>query len=104
MIAFIVIVIHVFGDGTFDQVASGVKEDDVACLLYTSGSTALPKGVPLLHQGLIDNMWEIGERQHLIPADRLWLAVSLFWSLASVNALFALLTHRATVVLQHHFY
>lgn len=77
--------------------------DDVACLLYTSGSTATPKGVPLLHAGLIDNMWEIGERQHLAADDRLWLAVSLFWSLACVNALFAAVTHGATIVLQHHF-
>lgn len=82
---------------------SKVAPDNVACLLYTSGSTALPKGVPLLHQGLIENMWGIGERQHLVTEDRLWLAVSLFWSLASVNALYALFSHRATIVLQHHF-
>lgn len=80
-----------------------VTANHVACLLYTSGSTALPKGVPLKHGGLIDNMWEIGERQHLQPADRLWLAVSLFWSLACVNALFALTTHGASIVLQPHF-
>ena len=80
-----------------------VAPDDVACLLYTSGSTAQPKGVPLLHRGLIDNMWEIGERQHLVADDRLWLAVSLFWSLACVNAVFAVVTHGGTIVLQHHF-
>jgi len=80
-----------------------VVGDDIACLLYTSGSTALPKGVPLLHRGLIENMWEIGERQHLVSDDRLWLAVSLFWSLACVNAVFALFTHGGTIVLQHHF-
>ncbi len=80
-----------------------VKAEDVACLLYTSGSTALPKGVPLLHRGLIENMWEIGERQHLTADDKLWLAVSLFWSLACVNALFAVLTHGGSIVLQHHF-
>jgi fatty-acyl-CoA synthase len=80
-----------------------VDANDVACLLYTSGSTALPKGVPLLHRGLIENMWEIGERQQLHGNDRLWLAVSLFWSLACVNALFAVLSHRGTIVLQHHF-
>lgn len=83
--------------------AAAVRPDDIACLLYTSGSTALPKGVPLLHAGLIDNMWEIGERQHLGPDDRLWLAVSLFWSLACVNAVFAALTHGASLVLQAHF-
>ncbi len=87
----------------FTTAMAAVQPDDVACLLYTSGSTALPKGVPLRHRGLIDNMWEIGERQHLVAGDRLWLAVSLFWSLACVNALFALLTHRGTIVLQHHF-
>jgi len=82
---------------------AAVRGDDVGCLLYTSGSTALPKGVPLLQQALIDNMWEIGERQHLVAGDRLWLAVSLFWSLASVNALFALLTHGGSVGMQHAF-
>jgi fatty-acyl-CoA synthase len=91
------------GVDELDAARTAVTPDDVACLLYTSGSTALPKGVPLLHRGLIENMWEIGERQHLTADDRLWLAVSLFWSLACVNALFAVLTHGGTVVLQHHF-
>lgn len=90
-------------DATLNDVIDAAAPDAVACLLYTSGSTATPKGVPLLHAGLIDNMWEIGERQHLVGDDRLWLAVSLFWSLACVNALFAAVTHGVTIVLQHHF-
>ncbi|MGD9603168.1 MAG: class I adenylate-forming enzyme family protein [Gammaproteobacteria bacterium] len=88
---------------TVAAAAAALDPEDVACLLYTSGSTALPKGVPLVHRGLIDNMWEIGERQRLTADDRLWLAVSLFWSLACVNALFALVTHGGGIVLQHHF-
>jgi fatty-acyl-CoA synthase len=88
---------------TRTQASGKVAPADVACLLYTSGSTALPKGVPLTHGGLIANMWEIGERQHLVESDRLWLAVSLFWSLACVNAVFAVLTHGGVIVLQHHF-
>jgi len=82
---------------------STVVPDDTACILYTSGSTALPKGVLLQHSGLIDNMWSIGRRQHLTSDDRLWLAVSLFWSYACVNALFTMLTHGGSIVLQHHF-
>ena len=57
----------------------------------------------LCQGSLIRNGWHIGERLHLGPEDRLWLAVSLFWSLACVNALFAVMSHGGTVVLQHHF-
>jgi fatty-acyl-CoA synthase len=80
-----------------------VRPGDTACILYTSGSTATPKGVPLLHGGMIENMWPIGERMHVTPDDRLWLAVSLFWSFSCVNALFTMMTHGGAIVLQHRF-
>ena len=80
-----------------------ITPHDVAYILYTSGSTSTPKGVQLQHYGLIENMWHIGERQHLRPGDRLWLAVSLFWGLGCENALFAMMTHAATIVLQRQF-
>lgn len=90
-------------DAVIDAAQRAVAPSDVAYLLYTSGSTATPKGVQLQHYALIENMWHIGERQHLTEQDRLWLAVSLFWGLACENALFALMTHGAAVVLQEHF-
>src|SRR5207245_3190160 len=70
-----------------------VSPGDVCYILYTSGSTATPKGVTLAHGGVIENGFNIGERQHLTPADRLWLAVPLFWSFGSAKALAAILTH-----------
>jgi fatty-acyl-CoA synthase len=80
-----------------------VTPSDVCYILYTSGSTATPKGVTLAHGGVIDNGFNIGERQHLTPADRLWLAVPLFWSFGSANALPAIMTHGGCVVLQESF-
>ncbi|MGH8696041.1 MAG: AMP-binding protein [Burkholderiales bacterium] len=88
---------------TIDAAQGAVAPQDVAYLLYTSGSTSTPKGVQLQHHALIENMWQIGERQRVTERDRLWLAVSLFWGLGCENALFNLLTHGGCVVLQEHF-
>ena len=90
-------------DETYDAARNAVAPNDIACILYTSGSTATPKGVPLPQSGMVENMWRIGERLRLTPDDRLWLAVSLFWSLGCVNGLFALMTHGGTIVLQREF-
>jgi fatty-acyl-CoA synthase len=82
---------------------AAVSDADVCFILYTSGSTATPKGVMLTHGGVIANGFDIGERQHLTAADRVWLAVPLFWSFGSANALPAIVTHGGTLVLQESF-
>jgi fatty-acyl-CoA synthase len=80
-----------------------VAPSDICYILYTSGSTAAPKGVTLAHGPLIANGFDIGERQHLRATDRLWLAVPLFWSFGSANALPAIMTHGGCIVLQESF-
>lgn len=90
-------------DARIDAAAREVGADDVAMLLYTSGSTATPKGILLQHGKWIQNAFNIGERQHVTETDRLWLAVSLFWSFGCVNAMPNLVTHGGCVVLQEHF-
>jgi fatty-acyl-CoA synthase len=87
-------------DAGLDAAQRAVTADDVACILYTSGTTSTPKGVQLQHGGLIENMWNIGERQHLTSADRMWMGISLFWSFGCANALLAVMTHGGTIVLQ----
>lgn len=90
-------------DAVIDAAGAAVVGPDIAYLLYTSGSTSTPKGVQIQHFGLIENMWNIGERMHVTEHDRLWLAVSLFWGLGCENALFNLMTHAGCVVLQESF-
>ena len=80
-----------------------VKSGDTCFILYTSGSTAEPKGVILAHGNVITNGYHIGERQALSDRDRLWFAVPLFWSFGSANALPAVITHGGCLVLQETF-
>jgi fatty-acyl-CoA synthase len=82
-------------------VAAGASDD--AIIIYTSGSSSRPKSVPLSHGGIIENGFNIGERQGYQPDDRVLLAPPLFWSYGSANAMSATLTHGAALVLQGRF-
>ncbi len=46
-------------------------EDDLAAILYTSGTTGNPKGVMLTHKNLVSNAVNTGHIQKVIPDDRL---------------------------------
>lgn len=94
---------HAIADQELAAAQGAVTAEDIAYILYTSGSTAAPKGVTLAHGPLIANGFDIGERMHLGRADRVWLAVPLFWSFGSANALPAIMTHGGCVVLQESF-
>lgn len=76
---------------------------DDAIIIYTSGSSSRPKSVPLAHGAIIENGFNIGERQGYGPDDRVLLAPPLFWSYGSANAMSATLTHGAALVLQGRF-
>lgn len=81
----------------------GVSTADTAVVLYTSGSSNRPKAVPLQHFAAIENGFNIGERQGLVPGDRVLISIPLFWSYGAVNALPATVSHGATLVLQGRF-
>lgn len=48
-----------------------VQADSLAYLLFTSGSTGQPKGVPITHSNIIHFLRVMGERYKLTPEDRL---------------------------------
>jgi len=89
----------------FTRQAAGIGPGaaDDAIVIYTSGSSSRPKSVPLSHAGIIENGFNIGERQGYLQDDRVLLAPPLFWSYGSANAMSATLTHGAALVLQNRF-
>ena len=74
-----------------------------ALVLYTSGSASAPKAVPLRQHAVIENAFNIGERQGLTAADRVLLTSPLFWAFGGCNALPATFSHGATLVLLEKF-
>ena len=50
------------------------EQPDLAGLIFTSGTTGLPKGVPLTHEQLVMNALATRDRLRLRPLDRLMIA------------------------------
>jgi len=95
------------GADVADQVildlARSVTPDDHGMYMFTSGSTSRSKLAQLHHHGIIANPHSIGARMHLTEQDRVLIPVSMFWAYASVNALFAAMSHGAAVIIQFSF-
>jgi fatty-acyl-CoA synthase len=86
-----------------DSLAHTAQPADPALIVYTSGSTGLPKGVVLCQGALLANGKHIGDRQHVTAEDRLWIASPLFFSYGCANAVMVVLAHGATLLLQDAF-
>jgi fatty-acyl-CoA synthase len=80
-----------------------VTPEDIIYILYTSGTTAMPKGAMLTHSNICKHGENIAARMHATPQDRFWIPIPLFFSFACANALMTALNAGATLVLQPFF-
>ncbi|MEJ2885055.1 class I adenylate-forming enzyme family protein [Actinomycetospora aeridis] len=76
---------------------AGTRVRDAAVLVYTSGTTAAPKGALLSHEALVRLAAGIAERMALTPDDRIWTAIPLFHG-GGITFALAALTARAAFV------
>lgn len=74
---------------------ASAEQPDLGAIIFTSGTTGLPKGVPLTHQALIDNALATGQRLRLLASDRLMIATP-FRFISSLSHFFVTLLSGAT--------
>ena len=72
--------------------------EDIACLMYTSGTTGFPKGVMLTHLNLVGDAYYIAEAMKLSPQDRMCIPVPFFHCFGCVLGTLACVTHGGTMV------
>lgn len=77
-------------EGELIELAAGVTEDELdrrrrlvrlgstGLILYTSGTTSLPRGAILAHESLVRIWTEIGRIYRLTTSDRVWMPCPLF--------------------------
>lgn len=65
--------------GLFESLIAQTKEDDLAIIPYTSGTTAFPKGVPLTHSNLIWGTTAFFKAEPMYPEDELVAYLPMAW-------------------------
>jgi fatty-acyl-CoA synthase len=90
-------------DPSSTAASAGSSDDAPLLVLYTSGSTARPKAVPIHHLTALAHGRDVAERMSVVRGDKVWIPVPLFWSYGGANALMVALATGATAVLQEAF-
>lgn len=98
----------------FETLANDIDEKDVhlrrlqtrlggtALILYTSGTTANPKGCMISHEAIVRNSMALADRYELTPEDSFWSPLPMF-HIAAILPLAASASRGCTYVTTPHF-
>ena len=88
--------------GKLEKIRNSVSVDDIVNILYTSGTTGLPKGVMLTHK-LLSNAFYVGEELLLTSNDKLLLYLPFNHCFGLYNGVCGGITHGSTIILMDYF-
>lgn len=85
------------------ELRSKVVPEDLSSMIFTSGTTALPKGVLLAHRNLTRDAKATVEAMHWSEQDKICVTVSLFHSFGMTSCLIGgLLTGHCICLMKHY--
>ncbi len=90
-------------DDLVDALCEEVAPSDDAMIIYTSGTTANPKGVLHAHRAPVLQSYRFQELQRFDERDRVWTCYPLFWTAGICMSLGATLAAGGTLLLQETF-
>jgi acyl-CoA synthetase (AMP-forming)/AMP-acid ligase II len=90
-------------DEVLDACWAEVSPYDDALILYTSGTTARPKGVVHMHRAAALQSWRFARHLVLDSNDRTWSAFPFFWGAGFCMVMGATLAAGGCLVLEEHF-
>ena len=65
-------------DAEIDRRIDATAPESIALILYTSGTTANPKGCMIRHRGIVGNSRNLGRRYRMEQGDRFWSPLPIF--------------------------
>jgi len=81
---------------------SAVSPEDPLLIMYTSGTTANPKGCVLTNSALVDNSWAIVDRLDVSETDRWWDPLPMF-HMGGIMLMSSVFAAGGTFISQPHF-
>jgi acyl-CoA synthetase (AMP-forming)/AMP-acid ligase II len=90
-------------DSLLDAVIAEVEPSDDAMIIYTSGTTANPKGVLHTHRAGVLQGWRFADVLLLEPEDRVYTTYPFFWTAGIAMSLFPVFATGACLLLQETF-
>ncbi|MXP42867.1 class I adenylate-forming enzyme family protein [Allopontixanthobacter sediminis] len=65
-------------DDVIDRLIDGVDPAAIALILYTSGTTANPKGCMISNRAMVGNSRNLGRRYQVTPDDKVWSPLPIY--------------------------
>jgi acyl-CoA synthetase (AMP-forming)/AMP-acid ligase II len=85
-------------DAVIDRLIEETVPAEDGIIIYSSGSTSLPKGVLHRHRGPMLQCWRHAHREQFSPEDRVFTGLPFFWTAGFAAALGATLASGACLV------